>query len=38
MTYRGIGLDKVVFVVDKVSGVVLGVEVPALRAGLLTRH
>jgi actin-related protein 6 len=38
MTYGGISLDKVVFVVDKVSGVVLGVEVPALRAGLLTRH
>jgi actin-related protein 6 len=38
MSYGGISLDKVVFVVDKVSGVVLGVEVPALRAGLLTRH
>jgi actin-related protein 6 len=38
MMYGGISLDKVVFVVDKVSGVVPGVEVPALRAGLLTRH
>ncbi|KAL4777551.1 beta-lactamase/transpeptidase-like protein [Aspergillus nidulans var. acristatus] len=37
LTYGGISLDKIVFVVDKVSGVVLGVEVPALRGGLLTR-
>ncbi|KAL2798300.1 beta-lactamase/transpeptidase-like protein [Aspergillus keveii] len=37
MTYGGISLDKIVFVVDKRSGDVLGVEVPALRGGLLTR-
>ncbi|KAL4915766.1 beta-lactamase/transpeptidase-like protein [Aspergillus aurantiobrunneus] len=37
MTYGGIGLDKIVFVVDKGSGDVLGVEVPVLRGGLLTR-
>ncbi|KAL4747557.1 hypothetical protein BDW72DRAFT_196634 [Aspergillus terricola var. indicus] len=37
LTYGGISLDKIVFVVDKFSGVVLGVEVPALRGGLLTR-
>lgn len=37
MTYGGIGLDKIVFVVEKGSGDVLGVEVPALRGGLLTR-
>ncbi|KAL4929264.1 serine hydrolase domain-containing protein [Aspergillus undulatus] len=35
MTYGGIGLDKVVFVVDKNSGEVLGVEVPALKGGIL---
>ncbi|KAJ0421932.1 beta-lactamase/transpeptidase-like protein [Aspergillus carlsbadensis] len=37
MTYGGIGLDKIVFVVDKTSGDVLGVEVPGLRGGLLTK-
>jgi actin-related protein 6 len=37
MTYGGISLDKIVFVVDKRSGDVLGVEVPTLRGGLLTR-
>ncbi|KAL2812086.1 beta-lactamase/transpeptidase-like protein [Aspergillus granulosus] len=37
MTYGGIGLDKIVFVVNKRTGDVLGVEVPALRGGLLTK-
>ncbi|KAL5333489.1 beta-lactamase/transpeptidase-like protein [Aspergillus crustosus] len=37
MTYGGIGLDKIVFVVEKGSGDVLGIEVPALRGGLLVR-
>ncbi|KAL4780831.1 beta-lactamase/transpeptidase-like protein [Aspergillus varians] len=37
MTYGGIGLDKIVFVVEKRSGDVVGVEVPALKGGLLTR-
>lgn len=37
MTYGGIGLDKFVFIVDKKSGDVIGVEAPALRSGLLTR-
>ncbi|KAL2852472.1 beta-lactamase/transpeptidase-like protein [Aspergillus pseudoustus] len=37
MTYGGIGLDKIVFVVNKGTGGVLGVEVPALKGGMLTR-
>ncbi|KAL4884376.1 beta-lactamase/transpeptidase-like protein [Aspergillus karnatakaensis] len=37
MTYGGIGLDKIVAVIDKVSGKVIGLEVPALRGGFLTR-
>ncbi|KAL2868694.1 serine hydrolase domain-containing protein [Aspergillus lucknowensis] len=37
MTYGGISLDKLVFIVDKNTGNVIGVEAPALRGGLLTR-
>jgi actin-related protein 6 len=36
MAYGGISLDKIVFVVDKRSGDVLGVGVPAFGGGLLT--
>ncbi|KAE8152462.1 beta-lactamase/transpeptidase-like protein [Aspergillus avenaceus] len=35
MRYGGVPLDRVVFVIERVSGRVVGVEVPGLRGGLL---
>ncbi|KAL4944034.1 hypothetical protein BDV06DRAFT_233978 [Aspergillus oleicola] len=37
MTYGGVGLDKIVFVLEGGSGDEVGVEIPALKGGLLGR-